>query len=262
MEVTTLKKVFLLLAICVLGYPSVGYSLEWLDNSVQKMEENLDKGSVMGVGVLYLERPYIGVDNDTYVVPLVKAEYKRLFIDKTIMGYNLIDDDNLKFSVVTGPHFAGYKSSDSSELAGMEDREWGFDGGLRLKWKTELVDVTATGLTDLSGTYEGQEASVILSKELFKGFLTPSLGAVWSSEDAVDYYYGVRASEARAGRPAYAGEDTFNYLAGLTVAVPLGEKWAMVGDVQHQILGDGVKDSPLVEEDGLFRSTVGTVYRF
>ena len=110
----------------------------------------------------------------------------------------------------------------------MQDRDWGFDGGVRLKWKNEIADVNATVLTDISGTSKGQEVSFGLSKTLFDGFLTPRIGTTWSSENVVDYYYGVKTSEVTVGRVAYSPNSTMYYAAGLTVAYPLGDKWALI----------------------------------
>ncbi len=254
--------VFLSLAVCVLAYPEKGFAIEWLDNTVANLEENLDEGSVAGLGVLYSASPYKDYDDTVLPVPIIQASYKGFFIDQAVAGYNVINDEKLKIGVVMGPHFGGYDSGESDALSGMEDRDWGFDGGARLKWENEIVDVTAMGLADISGTYEGQELSLVLSKKLFEGFFTPRVGTKWLSEDNVDYYYGVKNSEARVGRSAYAPDSTMTYTAGATFAYPLGDKWAAIADVQYEFFGDEIQDSPIVDEDGIFRVVIGSVYRF
>jgi len=53
-----------------------------------------DKGSaeeeiqgVLGLGALLSSKPYIGVDEDVIVVPIVLLEYKNFFIDGKQFGY-------------------------------------------------------------------------------------------------------------------------------------------------------------------------------
>lgn len=258
------KKILVLVLLCFVAIltPTTSHAFEWLDNTVATLEDNLDEGSIAGLGVLYSTSPYKGIDDNVFPVPIIRASYKGFFINQTLAGYNFIDDESLKLGIVVGPHFGGYDASESNDLTGMQDRDWGIDGGLRLTLKNEIVDVSATVLTDLSDTSTGQEVSLGLSKKLFEGFLTPKIGATWSSENVVDYYYGVKASEATAGRAAYSPNSTVNYNVGLTVAYPLGDKWAIISDVQYQIFGDEIKDSPIIDKNGNFRLVLGTVYRF
>lgn len=254
--------VFIFLFFTAILAPTTSHAIEWLDNTVATLEDNLDEGSVAGLGVMYSSSPYKGIDDTVLPVPIIQASYKGFFINQTLAGYNFIDDESLKLGIVVGPHFGGYDASESNDLAGMQDRDWGIDGGVRVMLKNEVVDVSATVLIDLSDTSTGQEVSLGLSKTLFAGFLTPKVAATWSSENVVDYYYGVKASEAAAGRAAYSPNSTVNYNVGLTVAYPIGDKWALISDVQYQIFGDEIKDSPIVDKNGTFRLVLGTVYRF
>lgn len=258
------KKILMLVLLYFVSIltPTTSHAIEWLDNTVATLEDNLDEGSIAGLGVLYSTSPYKGIDDNVFPVPIIRASYRGFFISQTLAGYNFINDESLKLGLVVGPHFGGYDASDSNDLTGMQDRDWGVDGGLRLTWKNEIVDVSATVLTDLSDKSTGQEVSLSLSKTLLEGFLTPKIGATWSSENVVDYYYGVKASEVAANRAAYSPDSTINYNVGLTVAYPMGDKWALIGDVQYQIFGDEIKDSPIIDKNGTFRLVLGTVYRF
>jgi len=133
---------------------------------------------------------------------------------------------------------------------------------LRISWKNEITAMILEAVTDVSGTHEGQELRLTVEKELFQGFLTPKAGIKWQSADLADYYYGVRSNEVKAGRAEYAAHDDLEYMAGITIGLPLGEKWALFGDIQCTFLGDEGKDSPITGDDALMRYVMGAVYRF
>jgi outer membrane protein len=254
--------IFFLVSVFICCIQTIGFAFEALKNIKDTLEESLEEGSVIGMGALYQQRPYKKVDSDIYPVPIISLEYKRFFIDETIFGFHLLDTDEFKFSIVGAPRFWGYDADDSTALNGMQDRKASFDGGLRARWKNKFFTFTLTGLTDLLDEHQGQEVDLSLSKELWGRFLTPHIGVRWFSKDLVDYYYGVKSSEVTATRPAYEPDDTLNYVAGLTIAIPLGERWALITDVQYELLGDEIEDSPIVDEDGISRYLVGIVYRF
>jgi outer membrane protein len=218
--------------------------------------------SSIGLGVLLAESPYIGVENDTYPVPIINLEYKNLFIDKDIFGYHLFKGDALYLSIIGAPRFAGYDSGDSSALSGMQDRDSSLDAGFRLQLKGKITTFNLICVNDLLDEHQGQEISADLSMKMFDGLLMPRVGIRWLSDDLVDYYYGVKGSEATATRPTYQPGSTVNYVVGLTIGVPLAESWTLVGDIQYEVFGSEIDDSPIVDEDGVFRYTAGIIYSF
>lgn len=226
------------------------------------LEKNVEAGSVIGLGIMYPVRPYKSIDNDIYVVPVAVLEYKQFFVDGSVFGFNIIDKDAFKFSVLVAPRFGGYEADESADLAGMQEREWSFDAGSRTLFKGKVFAFSVTGLSDLLDKHQGQEVNAILSAKLFKEFLKLRLGVAWLSKDLVDYYYGVRSSEETTARPQYAPGSTVNYLSGLTIGIPIRERWALVADLQYEFLGSEIKASPIINENGIARYILGIVYRF
>jgi len=268
-EILIMKKsilVGLTVLLSTLCAPQTGYAVDFVDNIIDDIEYHMKDGVVLGVGVVYPQRPYKGYDNDVSVVPIIIMEYKRFFIDRTEFGFHVLDNDddegNLEVSLMAAPRFGGYEEDDSPDLAGMADRDHSFEMGARLKWKTEYFNITLKGLADVANKHQGQVAQVQISKPFIEGFLTPRIAVEWQSKDFVDYYYGVRSGEAIAGRPAYSGEDTVNFIYGLTIAYPLNEHWVLVGDVQYMYFGEEISDSPIVDEDGVMTYAGGIVYQF
>lgn len=231
--------------------------------AVWSMDLDIDAGSVAGAGVMIIENPYKGADDDVYPVPVLCLESRQFFIDSTVMGYYFnVNTDPVRWAVIGSLRSQGYEAGDSSDLSGMQDRDWAFDSGLRLSWKNKIMDMVLEGVTDVTSVHEGQEFRLIVSRKLLEGFLTPKAAVRWQSGKLVDYYYGVRPQEVRAGRAVHKAHADMEYMLGVTMGLPLGEKWALFGDVECTFLGDEARDSPIVGDDTLMRYAAGVVYRF
>ena len=220
------------------------------------------KGSVLGLGVLYSTEPYTDVDEDVWVVPIIKGRYKRFFVDGRSVGYILNDNEELEFSVLAKPRLMGYEDDDSPVLAGMDDREWSIDAGLGLKWNNQFFTLSITALNDILNEHQGQEVNCMVSREFKEGLFTPRAGVRYLSDDIVDYYYGVLGNEATPIRPVYTGDATVNYFCGFSVSMPIGEKWAVIGDFEYEGLGSEIEDSPIVDAEEIITYIIGAVYRF
>lgn len=228
------------------------------------LQEEIENDSVFGAGVLYVQKPLRDVDDEFYPAPLIVAEYNRFFIDGGVFGYYFNPKgDKLRFALIGSPRlFQAFEGDDSDYLSGMDERKWSFDAGVRVKWLTDDVNVNVEAVGDASGTHQGGELRLMLSKPFFDGLLVPRGGVSWQSGELNNYYYGVKESEVTVDRAAYEAESDLEYVIGLTVNVPVGDKWAVVGDVQANLLGSNVQDSPIVDGDSPMRFVLGTVYRF
>ncbi len=237
---------------------------ELFDNVLSSVTEELKKveDGAVGIGVMYETSPYKGADDEVMPVPMVMGEYKNFFIEGTEFGYKIIKNDDWELSAILGPRMDGYEASDSTDLAGMKERKNSFDGGAKLEWDAKIFELEVSVLADLANNHQGQEVEFELSKEFLGGFLTPYVGVTWLSKDLANYYYGVRSSEARSGRPAYTADSSFNPAAGVRIVYPINEKWAIFSDFEYEILDSNIKDSPIVDQDGLFSSMFGVVYQF
>lgn len=256
--------IMVLTGIFIFGIYATGHAAGFFEKAgeVFGLEEQDFKGVILGAGARYSPSPYRGQDDDVWPVPVIVGEYKRFYSDGPSLGYKLNDDEDLFLSAVLAPRLGGYESDDSTELNGMEDREWSLDGGLRLTWHNGYFDFNVTGLADLLNNHQGREVKAVFSREFFDGLITPRVGVKWTSEDTVDYYYGVLGNEATAGRSAYEGESTADFFAGLRLGVPLDDHWTVIGDFEYENLGSGITDSPLVDTDSFFTYVAGLAYRF
>ena len=127
-----------------------------------------------------------------------------------------------------------------------------------------MADLSAEWLGDASGHSKGQRLRLAAEKSWRVGqfVLAPRLAVQWHDRKSVDYYYGVRDSEARAGRAAYAGRATTHTELGLRTAYTLAPQQSVYADLSATRLGSAVRNSPLVGRSTETALRLGFLYRF
>jgi len=158
----------------------------------------------------------------------------------------------------------GYESADSPALAGMEDRDGGLWGGATLTWKTPVVKTSLEWLSDASNKSKGQQLQLQVDRRLAFGSLsvTPRAQVQWQDKKYVDYYYGVRASEALPGRPQYTGKAATSFGIGMRFDYQVAPKQTVFLDLSTSRLPNEIKNSPLVDRSSVSKVGIGYLYRF
>jgi len=155
----------------------------------------------LGLGLGYERSAYRAFDDKARLLPVLM--YESCWI--SVAGPGL----DLKLLPETGPWslrlrsrygFEGYEAKDSPQLAGMAERKGGVWLGGALGWQGGLGRVSAELLGDASGHSKGRQLRLQWERRHAFGRvdLTPRVAAVSLDRRYVDYYYGVRAGEARA----------------------------------------------------------------
>lgn len=225
----------------------------------------------LGIGVASTQKPYIGIDRDYKVIPLIQYEnryvrFQGMGLEVKLPSYVISDSQRLNFGIVGRfERFAGYEPDDSPALIGMSERKTGLWAGGRVEWKNSLANVAADWTHDVSGHSKGQKFNLGLNRTWRIGehlMLTPRAVARWQDKKYVDYYYGVRANEARLGRAAYQGESSVSAEVGLHSMYRYDRHHSVFMDVGVTGLGSEIKDSPLVDRSTTNRVFVGYIYRF
>ncbi len=143
-------------------------------------------------------------------------------------------------------------------------RDDAFELGLSANFTFDWGVVGATLLGDVSDTHKGFETSLSYSLpfEAGKWEIVPSLGISHQSKKLVDYYYGVRAGEATPQRAAYTGRATSNTSFSVEATRELTKKWSLVTGIGYERLGDGIKDSSIVDENSVSYFYLAGLYQF
>ncbi len=203
----------------------------------------------VGLGFLSSPRPYVGTDPQAFPIPIVNIKYKRWFLESIRGGYTFVQRERLDARAFTQVRFQGLEPDTSPFLEGMETRQKSLDAGVEVIYRGRPVGFRVSALSDVLGRSNGQEVSVaaITGAPLGKTLVLVGFGPRWLSRDRADYYYGVRASEARPGRPQYSAPSTINWDLTVSAIYNPTPRWTVFGLVTRTGLGSSIRSSPLVE---------------
>jgi outer membrane protein len=214
---------------------------------------------------------YTDIDRFNIAIPLIYFENRWVelmgpWLDVKLPGLEWGEKQELKFALRTQLFgFDGYKPDDAPILSGMAERKNGIFAGPSFKWSNPVVDVFGEMQFDVSGNSKGQRASIGLERQFHVGerfMITPSVTTTWLSDKYADYYYGVRSSEVRVGRPAYTAESTMNAEIALRTDYLLDQHQAIFVQMGYTTLGSSIEDSPLTDGSSETMAFLGYLYRF
>ncbi|MFP8967519.1 MipA/OmpV family protein [Pokkaliibacter sp. CJK22405] len=220
----------------------------------------------LGVGAGYSSSFYDGKDNDTSALPLVYFDNSWVRFSGTTLDIKIKDEDNLTLTLRAKAALGdGYDSGDSSKLRGMDDRDGGLWVGPHMAYEFGQNTLSLDVLGDASGNSEGwqstlgYEYNIQLSERLS---ITPSAKLSYLNSDYVNYYYGVKTSEARADRQAYNPGASWTYGAGVDVGFYLTRHQRLNFSMGVDAAADEIKDSPIVDDDTVMHAGFSYLYLF
>jgi outer membrane protein len=224
----------------------------------------------LGTGAIYATTVYQGADNKVIAIPLIMFSGEQFFIRGTGAGMHVYQDERLSIDLLGKYKFEAYEESDSASLVGMKDRSGTVEAGLAAQWRLkrferfEKIVLSCQVFTDLLNEHGGQEINLRMKKPYRWRmiFIAPYLGVSLHSDTFSNYYYGVDASEAIAGRPEYNLGWTANWQAGLALRVGLTPNIMVNTMFGLELLDQQITDSPIVDQDARFFSMVGIAYGF
>lgn len=228
------------------------------------MQTNPWRGFV-GAGIIALDHPV--AERRAFLVPLASVSYRDTFylnIGKAGVWLLKSADRRARVGVALKAR-GGYDPEEIEGLAGMDERDTSAEAGVNAIWRTRPVTVSFGVYTDVSDKSNGNSAQFGLSRPFRlseRWSLIPSLGAEWLSTEVVDYYYGVKPSEAIPNRPAYTGRSSVNIRAALMTHYKLTPAWSLFGGASVTHLGSGITDSPISVEDNVAAIFIGGGWRF
>jgi outer membrane protein len=225
----------------------------------------------LGLAGISQQLPYAGIDRDNIAVPMIYFENQYLqlfgpFLDIKAPGIRWSEEQELSFTGrISFFGTNGYEASDAPILNGMAERKAGIFAGPSAKWSNPWADVSLEWLFDASGDSKGQTIKLGLERSFHSGnhfMFTPSVAAILLDKKYADYYYGVRSTEARVGRPAYIADSTMNVEFSLRTDYLINPRQAVFLSLGYTALGSEIKDSPLIDRSGETQVFMGYLYRF
>jgi outer membrane protein len=88
-----------------------------------------------------------------------------------------------------------------------------------------------------------------------------SLGAVWQSEEIINYYFGISPDEADVENQYLAGSGVSTLLR-FDWNYKLSKRWDLRALVSYRHLPPEISSSPLIKNNNVVTAFVGGVYHF
>ena len=218
----------------------------------------------LGLGALTEDEGYRNLGFETSGVPILylSNKYFRFFANQ--LDIHLIDNERFTFGVKAEARFDGFEAADDPFFAGMEDRDGGIFAGIRAEYRTDYGNIVGEWQTDVSGKSDGSYGSLgsYWTIETGRGEWVPKVALEYYDSSYTDYYFGVRANEATADRPAYTADSALHLDVGVDYFYKLTERQKLIASVKYRHYGSEVKDSPLVDASGSPRFNIGYLYTF
>lgn len=227
-------------------------------------DSRTDSPWTLGIGGLSIQKAYRDIGRDNIVTPLVSYETRWVSIGVPRTDVKIYSSDALSVRLRARYARDGFDAADSPYFAGMADRRHSLWVGPALNWNAGWFNTRAEWLADVMGHSKGSRASIHFDKRIAWGrvALTPRVGIEWYDADFVDYYYGVRLSEVRVGRPAYQGASTRAVEIGARLEFSPVDRHVVYLDLNARKYGAGIKDSPLVDRASQTSVGIGYLVRF
>lgn len=255
------SSIALLLALTILItiFPGFVYAEKQFEN-VTSMDSKKgpprkpQSGFFYGLLLGYKTEIYKGVDNDYSAFPVLGYRNDKVNFLGPFISYRLMQQDALEVTTLLRYNFAGYDSSDSTFLNGMDDRDPSLDFGLGLSYKEHHWTTKFNALHDVMGSSNGFELNASLGKTFYFGpiFIEPNVSLKYWDDQYVDYYYGVNSREAIAGRDAYFGRSALNKQLGLNISTPIFFGGFTRLTFEQVWYDNSISNSPLTDSDRSF----------
>jgi len=184
-----------------------------------------------------------------------RAEWRRLFLEVinesffgAAIGYSAWGNDHTRLDLLFTSSFGPYEPG-IGEYESVNDRNADLIAGLRSTHNFDSTLVQFEFYSDVSGTHDGQTASVQVGKfkQVKNWNLHGLLGVRYFSDKMVDHYFGISEEESTESIPVYQASDGILASLEAGATVPLNEKWIFKVNTELLYLPDSVTDSPLAD---------------
>ena len=219
----------------------------------------------LGVMIRSERSPYEGAGVRHDIVPLYLYEGERFFLHASRAGLKLSDDGRHRVDLFLDYRIEGFPNDRiPASLAGMQAREPTTDLGMSYAYRAAWGTLKAEFVHDALNVTKGDELRFGYSYDWKSGrwHLRPALTLMLRNARLNGYYYGVRADEATAGRPAYMPGAGIDASLGVYGYYELSRGWRMLGGLGVNLLDSDVRKSPIVRDGNRPTVFLGAAYDF
>jgi|GEM_PF-2295621 len=250
----------------------IGMGLLAATSAMAVEEYNNDWSLSAGLGAITGRTVYKTKDTHE-VFPLIPVNfrYNNFYVDgaETELGYHMFQEDGMTFSVI-GKFNLGYDSDDlDREYRAMDDREYDFHLGVKSSYAYQNLEFVSFLTQDVSGESDGKTIGVEGKAHFHlipdKIILTPAVGMTYADSSFVDYFYGIKGSEAEKinnvdGEYRGAGSMIYNLKANLTYIYDEDLTFAWINGLSFY--DSKIERSPIVDKNYSYYTGGSFIYKF
>ena len=222
----------------------------------------------LGLSFSGSQNPYLGGENSIIAYPVLTSFRDSaltndwLLIREGDLGIRWVSQSQWELGVVGRIQTLGFGTTDSPELAGLDDRQWGLEMGPIVGYRKWPVHINFKTYYEILGRHGGTISHLALSLpiEHARGYLVPQVEVISQSADYTNYYFGVAPHEARRFRPEYKPGSAFNRAMRVRWGWALADKWLLYGTVGLELLDEEITNSPIVDRDDIWSASIALAY--
>ena len=237
----------------------------------QKLEENW---GLAVTGMLIWTPEYTGSDEYELIGEVSidgyfsLSEQSTLFVNSSGVGLNYQLSDHLNTGIL-GNIRTDQDRSNIKHLNGLSNIDVAFEVGSYLSYQlTDQLEISISGLFDVSDTHDGWVANLNVSHEYTIPntpiTITTLAGLDYANKNFNNTYYGIKPStNGIPTQSSFVLGSGFNSATfGTTFSFASSENTALIGSISAtQIIGDA-KHSPIIKENTLITVGLGVTYTF
>jgi len=228
--------------------------------------EEKKQSITLGLGSYVQTQPYQNVDTLILPSPVIFFDNGLLYVRWTRVGLYFLgekqDSYAWGFSLTAQPRTYGYNSDD---IAGMDERETSWEGGLAFSASKDDAWIEVMALTDILDRYD----SFMIKTEFGYDFkykelsFYPSLIATYQSSKFLNYYYGIKESEIMIGsRNIYRANHGFQLGIQTYIKYPLTKNLSTLINLKVDKISNEATDSPIVNQSYIYSGLASLIYTF
>jgi outer membrane scaffolding protein for murein synthesis (MipA/OmpV family) len=219
----------------------------------------------LGVTVTGTGNIYKGAEDSVFLYPSLSTMQESALTDDWIV----VDEGDFGFRVIKGDWTFGAVGriqtlgfDESDELIGVDQRRWAFEVAPAVHYRAWPIHVSFKPYFELSDRHNGYTSQLefLYPKQFERGYMTFGVEFDYLSNDYSNYYFGVAPVESAIDRPAYEPGSTVNTELKLKWGYELSKHWLLRGRVGLLLLDRDVQDSPLIDADQSWSTSVGIAY--
>lgn len=221
----------------------------------------------VGLGGGWSSSPYKDHDDNISPIPIIFYESDRFYVRGLSAGVHLWKGEiqEVSLGLSYNPMVFDSSKTDDRHLKRLDDRYSSLNADLLYNLRTDYGHVGIKISRDILGNSDGFSAETYYKYPFSLGpvSIAPGAGVRWDSEEQIDYYYGVSSKEARrSGLEKYDPDGGFSPFLSLEANWRFAENWSLMASGRVDFLGSEIKDSPMVDDDQVFKIFTGVKYNF